>query len=394
MQSSARPIRTGAGIIVGSRGSLLNRLSILHVVAPGEVGGKESVVRLLGVGQRDRGHAVRVAAIVDGARHPFVRQLNEAGVEAIPLALPARAYLRERALLADLCRRYRPSIVHTHGYRADVLDAGVARGLGVPTVTTVHGFAAGDWKNRLYERVQRAAFRRFDAVVAVSRPLAESLATSGVRRDRIHLVPNAYTTAPMLDRTTARRKLSVADGEFVVGWVGRLSREKGADVMVAAAARLASVPLKVLAFGDGREREALSERAAELGVAKRIRWDGAVHDAASLFRAFDVFVLSSRTEGTPIVLFEAMAAEVPIVATRVGGVPDILSATEALLVSADDPAALAEAVLHVYREPNTAAARAHAARDRLLAEFQPTPWLDRYEALYERVHTAHGGGRS
>ena len=360
------------------------------------MGGKESVVRLLAIGQRDRGHAVRVAAIVNGPgrAHPFVVELKAAGVEVVPLALPSRAYFRERALVAELCARYRPSVVHTHGYRADVLDGGVARRQWIPTVTTVHGFAAGDWKNRLYERVQRIAFRSFDAVVAVSRPLAENLRADGVRPDRIHLVPNAYTAGRMLDRESARRELSVSEGEFVVGWVGRLSSEKGADVMVDAVARLTDVPLKLLVFGDGREREALSARATALGAAARIRWHGIVHDAASRFRAFDVFVLSSRTEGTPIVLFEAMAAGVPIVATGVGGVPDIVSSTEALLVPPEDSAALAEAVRQVYREPNSAATRARAARERLVAEFQPDAWVSRYEAVYGRLQTPRAVGQS
>jgi glycosyltransferase involved in cell wall biosynthesis len=359
------------------------------------VGGKESVVRLLAIGQRDRGHSVRVAAIVDGIRaHPFVTELNAAGVETVPLTLPPRAYLRERAQIAELCARHRPSVVHTHGYRADVLDAGVARRQRIPTVTTVHGFAAGDWKNRLYERVQRMAFRAFDAVVAVSRPLVENLKAHGVPIDRIHLVPNAYAAGPMFDRESARRALSIAEGEFVIGWVGRLSSEKGADVMVDALARLTSLPVRVLVFGDGREREALHARATALGVESRITWHGIVHDAASRFRAFDVFVLSSRTEGAPIVLFEAMAAGVPIVATRVGGVPDILSSAEAILVPAENSAALAEAILQVHHDPDSAATRAYAACDRLRAEFQSDAWVSRYESLYERLQAARAAGGS
>ena len=383
-------------LIVGCRGGPLSRLSILHVVAPGAVGGKESVVRALAIGQRDRGQPVRVAAIVNGSRaaHPFVTELNAAGVEAVSLALPPRAYFRERGLVAELCARYRPSVVHTHGYRADVLDSGVARRQRIPTVTTVHGFGGGDWKNRMYERVQRRVFRRFDAVVAVSRPLADRLKTDGVPSDRIHLVPNAYAPGPVLNRAAARRALAVSDSDFVVGWVGRLSSEKGCDVMVDAVARLTSVAAKVMIFGDGREREALNARATALGVAERMSWHGIVHDAASRFRAFDVFVLSSRTEGTPIVLFEAMAAGVPIVATRVGGVPDIVSSTEALLVPAGDPAALADAVLEVYRNPNSAATRARAACARLLAEFQIDPWVSRYQALYERIQTPSAAGAS
>lgn len=368
----------------------MNPLSILHVIAPGEAGGLQSVVRLLAIGQRELGHAVCVAAILDldsDGCQPYLRSLEDGGVEVIRLPIPPRAYLRERGRVAEVCRRYRPTIVHTHGYRPDVVDGSVARRLGVPTVTTVHGFCGGGFKNRCYERVQRLTFRRFDAVVAVCRPLAESLVVSGVRRSRIHVVPNAYTTsAPTLDRKTARQMLSIPEDQFALGWVGRLSREKGADLFVDALARLADLPVAASVLGDGPERERLRTRAAALGLGDRITWHAVVPEAASFFRAFDALVLSSRTEGCPMVLFEAMAVRVPIVATEVGGVPDVLSSTEGLLVTPDDPTALAEAIREVHLDPAGGALRAEAARNRLLTEFQLRPWLDRYEAIYTGLH--------
>src|SRR5437879_12795654 len=96
-----------------------------------------------------------------------------------------RAYWRERRAVAALCRRIRPDVIHTHGYRPDVVDASVARRLGIPVVTTVHGFTGGGWKNRCYEWLQRRAFRRCDAVVAVCRTLVVGLARGGVPRGRL-----------------------------------------------------------------------------------------------------------------------------------------------------------------------------------------------------------------
>jgi glycosyltransferase involved in cell wall biosynthesis len=134
--------------------------------------------------------------------------------------------------------------------------------------------------------------------------------------------------------------------------------------------------------GDGREAGALRARAERLGVAGRVRWHGAMDGAAALFPGFDAFVLSSRTEGTPMVLFEAIAAGVPVVATRVGGVPDVVGEAEARLVQPEDPAALAAAVDDVRRGPDAAARRAAAARARLEARFGADAWLAAYESLY------------
>ncbi|MDQ3809881.1 MAG: glycosyltransferase [Chloroflexota bacterium] len=357
----------------------------------------ESVVRLLAVEQCRTGSVARVAAIItdDIAEHPFLSALRDAEVEVLATRLPGRAYLRERAWVGELCRRLRPHVVHTHGYRPDVLDAGVARGLGIPTVTTVHGFTGGDWKNRLYERVQRAAFRRFDAVVAVSRPLARSLEADGVRADRLHLLPNAYSQPTLLlDRASARRALSTPANHFLIGWVGRVSREKGPDILVRALPELTDLPLAVSFVGDGRELPLVKQLTDTLDVGSRVRWHGTMRDAGRLFPAFDVLVLSSRTEGMPIVLFEAMAAGVPIIAARVGGVPDVLGPEEALLTPAEDPAALAAAIRQVYDNPAGAAARARAACVRLARQFSVAPWVAAYGRIYHQAQRTNSTGHS
>ncbi len=367
------------------------RLSILHVLAPSHVGGLERVVHALAIGQHRAGHDVHVAAVVDrdADDHPFLHPLREAGVGIAPIQLGSRAYLRERREVAAICRARRPAVVHTHGYRADVLDAGVARSLGIPVVTTVHGFTGGDAKNRVYERLQRRAFRRFDAVVAVSRPLGEALGRGGVRRERLHVVPNAWPgDRPVEEPQAAREALGVREGVFHIGWVGRLSREKAPDVLLEALGRLRDMPFIASFIGAGPERAALEQRASELGLADRIRWHGLLPEAGRWFRAFDVLVLSSRTEGTPIVLFEAMSAGVPVVATAVGGVPDVVGEREALLVPPEAPDALAAAIRAVRAEPEEAALRARAAQQRLMDEFSMEPWLARYEEIYRSVMRA------
>lgn len=364
---------------------------IVHLVAPAEFGGLERVVQILGQGLQGRGHEVHVVAVGSEpkALEPFLSPLADAGVQTHALAMPGRQYSRERAAIADLCRRLGPDVVHTHGYRPDVLHASAVRRLGVPVVTTVHGFTGGGWKNRFYEWLQCRAFRRFNAVVVVSRPLADRLARAGVDRSRIHAVPNAWReTKPLLKRDAARAALGIPRDGFVVGWVGRLSQEKGADVLLEALPYLSDVPLSVSVVGSGDQQDALQVRARELGLNGRVRWHGAVSDAERVFPAFDVCVLSSRTEGTPVVLFEAMSAEVPIVATRVGGVPDVVSPAEGALVRSEDPEALAAEVRRVHGDPVAARQRASAALARLVREFGVAPWLDRYEAIYELVKHA------
>ncbi len=369
---------------------------IVHVLAPGPVGGLERVVSALVTGQRHAGHDARVVAVLDAGVDdtPFLTELRHAAVPVLPVVLPPRAYRLERQRMADHLVTHRPDVVHTHGYRGDIQGGAVARRLALPTVTTVHGFTGGGWKNRFYERLQRRAFRRFSAVVPVSRSLGAQLAATGIATERIHIIPNAApptAAAGMLDRDAARRALDLPQGAFVLGWVGRLSLEKGPDLLIEALARTPP-GIEAAVIGTGAAGGTLSRLAASRGVGPRIHWRGLVPDAGRLFAAFDCFVLSSRSEGTPMVLFEAMATGVPIVATAVGGVPDVVSEREAILVP-PEPDALARAIARVSAQPDAARDRAAAARQRLETERRLEPWIARYDAVYRHVLDPNGSPR-
>jgi glycosyltransferase involved in cell wall biosynthesis len=237
--------------------------------------------------------------------------------------------------------------------------------------------------------------RRVDAVIAVSRPLVAVLAAKRIPRDRIVLIPNAF--APRgdgLDRAAARRALGIDEERRALGWVGRLSREKGADVLIDSLARVSAPRPMVVFVGDGPERESLVRQCESLGLLNDVRFVGAVQNAARLYAAFDGFVLSSRSEGTPMCLFEAMESGAPLVVTKVGGVPDVVSEKEALVVPPEDPPALAAAIRTLIGDGISAETRAIAARQRLRSEFNLEVWLARHHELYRRLAADQRRGRT
>jgi glycosyltransferase involved in cell wall biosynthesis len=187
---------------------------------------------------------------------------------------------------------------------------------------------------------------------------------------------------PPLTRSVARSNLGISSDALVAGWVGRLSRDKGPDVMLDALA-LAGPAWRLSMIGEGRDRDKLLRKAASLGISDRVTWHGHVPDAGLLMTAFDAFVLSSRTEGTPITLLEAMRACVPIVATRVGGVPDVVTSREALLVSAEQPAQIAGALADIASGQSAARDRSVRARDKAKEKFGPAAWLTAVSAVYD-----------
>jgi glycosyltransferase involved in cell wall biosynthesis len=354
------------------------------------MGGLETVVSTLAAAQRRSGHTVVVAPTLSapGDGWNFAASLEPSGVELVPLIVPRRGYLRELSLIRGLCRDHNVTVVHTHGYRSDIVGGHAGHKSGLPIVTTVHGFTGGGLKNRTYEQLQRFVFRKFDAVVAVSRLQADQLRASGVPAQRLHIVPNALAAhSSPLGRDDARRALGLPSDGLLAGWVGRVSREKGIDVFIDVLASIGDPTIGGVILGDGPERATESARAESLAPG-RFRWLGAVPDAARYFAAFDLFVLSSRTEGLPMVLLEAMAAGTPVVATSVGGIPDLISSAEGLLVPPEHPEALAGAILTTVLDRDAAAARARAARERQRAQFDVASWSARYEEIYRDLIAA------
>lgn len=347
-------------------------------------------MRLLAALQRRAPQTQEVSVVAfqeRGVPRPrLLAALHEAGIPARALVFPGRSYAAQRRALVAALRECGADVAHSHGYHADMLLATTRRAHRCARVTTLHGFTGGGWRNRFYEALQLRALRRFDAVVAVSAPIADRARRSGVPADRVHLIRNAWSTATSaLPRADARRQLGIADNGFHIGWVGRLSGEKGPDLMLDAFGRLDVTNARLTMVGAGPDDRDLRDRAQRLAISDRVTWTGAIPDAGRLLSAFDVVVLSSRTEGTPIVLFEAMSAGIPVVATPVGGVPDVISSREAFLASHVDPQAVAAAIREVIVDPRAAADRAARARSRLATDFAPGPWAEAYTRLYMSI---------
>jgi glycosyltransferase involved in cell wall biosynthesis len=370
----------------GASASTSRPVRVLQVFTPAPVGGLESVLRLLAPGLKQAGAEVAVTAVmIEGTPEPeSVRGLEESGVTLFRHRTRSRRYWSEHSYHRSIVDRWRPDVVHTHGYRADVL-AGRAVGNRAPRVATVHGFTGGDWKNRCYEWLQTRGYRDFARVIAVSRSVRDRLRARGVKAEQIELISNAYAGAEPLGREAAREVLGLPRDARVIGWVGRLSPEKGPDVLLRAVAALADRSARLSIVGNGPMQERLAEQAARLGIAERLTWHGQVGGAGRLMKAFDAFVLSSRTEGTPIALFEAMAAGVPIVTTAVGGVPDVIDATTGWLVPSDAPERLAGAIGEVLGSPAETRARAARAQARLARDFAVGPWIERHLLLYRNL---------
>ena len=309
---------------------------------------------------------------------PVIERLRAAGVRVALIPVPGRDYLRERRDVARAIREIGADVVHTHGIHADVIHSSAARSVGVPTVMTFHGFTNRGLKGRAYEAMARLSARRSQGIVAVSPAIARDLRAWGVPEDRLRLIPNRAPEVVRLSADEARAELGLPPDRLRLAWMGRIFPEKGLDVLVEALLGL-DLPTHLTVFGEGPDRARLEERAAGR---TEIAWQGYVAEAARYLPAFDGFVLSSRTEGWPLTLLEAMEAGTPVVATRVGGVPDIVGPDQALLVPSEDPDALAAAIRRLAEDPDGASRRAASARARV-GEVRPADWVGAYLDVYD-----------
>lgn len=329
---------------------------ILHVVAAGEYGGAEAQILTALDGLRRAGDEVAVVTYYDGE---FARRAEAAGISTRRLA--TRPLYGDYAGLVAVARDYRPDIIHTHGTRANVAGRFAGRRLHVPVVTTVHSDLYFDYrspiKRELFMALEALTRHLSQRVIAVSRPLLTLLESRGYRRDRLMLIENGLDVAAA-DRALLaaaehparlREERGVSPQATVVVCVARLHPVKNHALLIEAFGRAAvqsGAEAYLALVGDGEERARLEAQAAEMAPG-RVWFLGSRSDVYAILREADVFALVSKMEGLPLAPIEAMAAELPVIATRVGGLADIVEGGvggTGLLVESGDARGLAEAL--------------------------------------------------
>ncbi|AGP33320.1 glycosyltransferase [Sorangium cellulosum] len=357
---------------------------------------------------RDRGACEVSFAVIPHreakvADNPLVVGARAEGFEAEPLAL-ARGYdlLEGARRLRAIAARLRPDVVCTVGYKADLLALGL-RGRGAPRVLAVaRGWTGEDLKVRLFEWADRRTLRWHDGVVVVSEAQRAAVRACGVSEARIFHVPNAIDLdrmPPPVPRARLLAELGLDASVRLVGAVGRISPEKGQRSLVEAFAAVARADPRaaLVLVGDGPDEAAVRADVAARGLGDRARLLGLRRDGAQLIGALDVLALPSRTEGLPNVVLEAFAYGTPVVASAVGGVPElVLDGETGWLVPPGRPDALARALLDALARPEEAGARATRARARLLSRFtaerQADAWLEAIAAVTGAVATGAAAG--
>lgn len=348
------------------------------------------------------GILLRVAYLGEDADRPAAAEpLRAAGIEPVGLGIGGRPGARHVRAMRRHIRAVRPDIVHTHLGTADLVGGLASRSLGVPTVSTIHAVlrrrpGVGGAKDALSAFSQRCSAAR---VIVVSESARRAyLRWNRGMATRLVRIYNGIDVVPAPGSGAAvRRELGVAPDELLVGMVSALRPEKGHDLAIAAIARLRSrfPRLRLLIAGTGNESYAddLARLAAPLG--DRVIFAGLRTDVMSVFDALDACMHPSRMDAFPTTLIEALAASVPVVASAVGGIPEIVEdgRTGVLVGAPPDADALVNALGDLLDDRARRRALADAGARAYAERFTAGPWVARTRAVYDDVLAEAGGRR-
>jgi glycosyltransferase involved in cell wall biosynthesis len=339
------------------------------------------------------------AANSDGSGDGLLVRAAEAGLNVVSvpeLVSQVSPTNDTRALrrLTELLAAGRYDVVHTHSAKAGALGRLAAERAGTPMVVhTFHGFPFHEFQSRArrgaYVSIERYLSRRTDAFLAVGGAVAAEAVRRGIAvPERLRVInpaiESAASVASQAVRASARRALGVPVGCTVVGTVGRVDYQKSPETFVDAIAALGRPDVYAVWIGDGPMRRQMEKRAMRRGLKGRFICVGHRDDVSDLLTGLDVFAMASRYEGLPCAIAEAMTAGLPVVATAVNAVPDVVLPGETgLLASPERPEQLAAAICYMLDNPAEASRMATAGRRLIADKFTPEALADVLEATYE-----------
>lgn len=333
------------------------KLKIVHLTASGFFGGPERQMLELAKQLPDRFQTTFLSYGETFSRE-FFQNVGKAGFERQVLHCDFPHLLAARRELVRALQRMEATIVCCHGYKANLLGLSAAKCLAIPKVAVSRGWTGESHRVRLYEKIDRFVIRGMDRVICVSHAQAERVKRAGVKAKKIVTIRNAIRVERFNQESAnepSLRELFPRPPRTLVASAGRLSPEKGFDTFIDAAATVAQSDKEIgfALFGEGKHRPLLEEQIRQRKLQDRFLLLGHCRTLDAYYPQFDAFVLPSHTEGLSNVLLESLAASIPVVATDVGGNPELVrDGTNGYLVPVHNSQRLAQRILDLLNNPD------------------------------------------
>ena len=365
-----------------------NAVRILQLISSAGYYGAEAVATSLSLELGKLGHEV-VLGIFENSHNPHLEIAGKAREHNLALEIIRCQGKMDRKAIHAVRRcvaEHHIDVMHTHGYKSDLYGIAAASRLRVPVVATCHNWTGASLPLRLYSILDRAVLHRAQHIAAVSEQVRRKLVQFAIPKAKIRVIANGVAIDSFRNARPALREEFGLDQRPVVGVVGRLSSEKGHRFLLHAAQQLAAdfPDIAFLFVGAGTEQAALESLARRLNLTERIFLAGFRDHMPDVYASMDILALPSLKEGSPLVLLEAMAAALPVVATKVGDVGKIVvSGDSGLLVEPGNPQALRDALARLLADPGFRR-RLAAGGQRCVAEhFSAASMAQKYVHMYE-----------
>ena len=378
----------------------MERINILYLITDLDIGGAEKALARTVIGLDKRKYNPTVCCL--RGHGPVTEEIESAGVKVTQLNMSNKFDLAAVFRLFCLLGEERISIIHSYLYHANILGRIIGRVARVPIIISsersvilseeIVNKNTLEMGSRLRRLINGLSMRLSDRVVTVSELVRETLiAASKIDPERlvtIHSGVNWEGYQIDVDITAKKKGVGLETPASVIGAIGRLDRVKGVEYLLRAAAKviLKTPDAAFLIVGDGSQREAMEQLARSLGISHRVVFTGQRDDVPELLAVMDVLVLPSLYEGLPNAVLEAMAAGKPVIATRVGGTPEVVEdEVTGLLVPPRDPEALAQAIIALLQDRERAKAMGRAGRERVEKHFSVERMVQQTEDLYKEL---------
>ena len=312
----------------------------------------------------------------------FNTAVEAANIPFLPLVQKSKFDVRPLNLLRRTITDQGIDLLQSHSFKAHVYALILSRQIGLPWVAFAHGWTAQDRRVRVYNWLEKKLLRYADELCVVSTMLGDELSKSR-RRGRVHVIPNAIEIGREARQATAD---SAGDRAFRMICVGRLSHEKGQDILLRALAEIdASIEWGLDIVGVGPESERLRALSNELGLQRQVVFYGYKTDVAALYAESDLLVVPSRSEGIPNVVLEAMANRLPVLATSVGGIPEVIEDGVNGFTTEADVAAMATSIRSLLGNRPLLADTAARALEALHPKFDPVVRAERIVGIHQAL---------
>lgn len=371
-------------------------INILHLISSNSFLGAERVISELAKGSDPERSKVHVGVMVasQGILNAFVEAIDREDIPVTCFPCDGKFSVRGYKTIERYIVDNRIDLVHSHGYKADIYSLCLRRfsGRNIKLVSSCHTWKLRTIKEKYYKIIDLFVLKWFDFVVAISEEIKSDLLNSGIDWKKVKIIHNGVNPFAVAndDSSSIYGEIGVNRSDMVIGTVSSLTQEKAQHDLLKAFARLVHSHrdrgICCVLVGDGSQRAYLECLADELRIRERVVFTGYRNDARRLYRVFDLFALVSYAEGLPMAMLEAMAAGVPVVASRVGAIPGVIdNRTNGILIEPGDIDGIAEALCHLVEHPEIRMELGAMGKEKVISDHSQERMCRDYDEMYRSV---------